>query len=70
MLHEIIMSLLGFTGDIIIRVDDTFAVDPNFELLADTEKVRGYLFFFLWKQKLINFILGTSQSYRKNRMVL
>ena len=41
MLHEIVLSLLGFTGDIIIQVNDTFAVEPGFELLSDAEKVKN-----------------------------
>ena len=39
MLHEILLSLLGFAGDIIIDVQDTFAVEENFDLVTASEKV-------------------------------
>lgn len=37
MLHELLLSLVGFTGDIIIDVKDTFRVNPGFNLLNDSE---------------------------------
>lgn len=39
MLHEILLSLLGFTGDIIVRDGDTFRVANDFNLLTEAEHV-------------------------------
>mmetsp|Transcript_5172 Transcript_5172/g.7923 ORF Transcript_5172/g.7923 Transcript_5172/m.7923 type:complete len:973 (+) Transcript_5172:207-3125(+) len=38
MLHEIILSLLGFTGDIIKKTSSSYAVDESFDLLTESEK--------------------------------
>lgn len=38
MLHEIFLSLLGFTGDIIIESQDTFLVSTSFDLLTSAER--------------------------------
>jgi gamma-tubulin complex component 4 len=38
MLHEIFLSLLGFTGTIIIEGPDSFFVESSFDLLTSAEK--------------------------------
>ncbi len=39
MLHELLLSLLGFTGDIIQRIDGAFKVSSNVDLFSDAERV-------------------------------
>ena len=39
MLHDIILSLLGFTGDVIVCEDDRFKVKPGFDKLSQSEQV-------------------------------
>lgn len=38
MIHDILFSLLGFTGDLIIEKNQTFCIRDNFELLTISEK--------------------------------
>jgi hypothetical protein len=38
MLHEIFLSLLGFTGDIIVEGEDTYQVSSTFDLFTAAEK--------------------------------
>lgn len=38
MLHDILLSLLGFPGDIIVQQDNTFSVRQGFALLQPAEK--------------------------------
>ena len=37
MLHEIILALIGFVGDIIIEQNNNFVVKPDFDLLTTAE---------------------------------
>jgi hypothetical protein len=38
MLHEIFLSLLGFTGDIIIEDSETYLVSSSFDLFTSAER--------------------------------
>ena len=38
MLHELLLSCLGFTGDIIVEAHGTFKVSLSFELLSQAER--------------------------------
>ena len=39
MLNEILLGLLGFNGDIILEINDTFQVADEFDLISNAEKV-------------------------------
>lgn len=40
MIHELLLCLLGFTGDILVEAEDrsTFLVKPGFDLLTPSER--------------------------------
>lgn len=42
MLRDIIVSLLGFTGDVIVCEDNMFKVRPGFDKLSQSEQVSFY----------------------------
>jgi gamma-tubulin complex component 4 len=38
MLHELLLALLGRTGDIVIEQDGTFRIDPKIDFISEPEK--------------------------------
>ncbi len=38
MLHELLLALVGRTGNIIIERDGTFIIDPKIDFISDPEK--------------------------------
>ena len=64
MLHEILMSLLGFTGNIIVRDETTFKVCDEFDLLTIAEKVS------VVRVGLSYFLLGANEPHSAGRLVL
>ena len=42
MLEEVILSLLGFTGEIIVNSSDTFKVKAGCDKLTESEIVSSY----------------------------
>lgn len=38
MLHELLLALLGKTGNIVVEDEDTFKINPKIDFIAEPEK--------------------------------
>ena len=52
MLHDILLSLLGFTGDVIVCDGSTFKVKPGFDKLSESEQVLFFIVLY-WNSSIL-----------------
>jgi len=65
MLHDIILSLLGFTGDVVICEGNSFKVRPGFDKLSPSEQVGAIVHQFIFRCIIItNCIFLNIHVYR------